>query len=284
MVDRSRFSVLLAVAFLGCFSDAFAPLQNAKPSRIPTRIFSTEGFVKTVSKPGSSKQVNLGDIATVKYTCYLADDEKAAPFARAERQKMVVGDGTMVKGWEKALRTMSVGERAIVRVTDPELGYGSTGVPPLIPPNAQLEFDIEVLDTQLPTANIDFDSLANSDNTPRTASEIQAAYEQRQALKAMQEPAKEGLEGFIEKAKNFYFFGFFEGETGEEAPWILQPTITFPLAFLVVGAAFYVSYVSGAISERGASVTDELDEVILSSIANPVQTAAVYVSFLGLEL
>ena len=69
----------------------------------------------------------------------------------------------------------------------------------------------------------------------------------------------------MEKAKNFYFFGFFEGETGEQAPWILRPSITFPLAFLVVGAAFYVSLLSGAISERGASVKDELDEVILSS-------------------
>ena len=72
----------------------------------------------------------------------------------------------------------------------------------------------------------------------------------------------------MDKAKNFYFFGFFEGETGEQAPWILRPSITFPVAFLVVGAAFYVSILSGAISERGASVTDELDEVILSSTTN----------------
>ena len=102
----------------------------------------------------------------------------------------------------------------------------------------------------------------------RTASEIQAAYEERQALRALDGPELEGLEGFIEKAKNFYFFGFFEGETGEAAPWILRPSITFPIAFAIVGAAFYVSVLSGAISERGASVTDELDEVILS-LAGP---------------
>lgn len=72
----------------------------------------------------------------------------------------------MIKGWDKALRTMTVGERSIFRITDPEWGYGETGVPPLIPPNAVLEFDIEVLDTQLPTTNIDFDSLATADNTP----------------------------------------------------------------------------------------------------------------------
>jgi hypothetical protein len=72
----------------------------------------------------------------------------------------------MVVGWEKALRTMSVGERAVIRVTDPSLAYGAAGVPPLIPANAQVEFDLELLDTQPPMTNIDFDSLATADNTP----------------------------------------------------------------------------------------------------------------------
>lgn len=70
---------------------------------------------------------------------------------------------------------------------------------------------------------------------------------------------------YRDKIKGFYFFGLFEGETGERAPWFLRPSITFPLAFAVVGAAFYVSYVGGAISERGATIKDELDEIILSS-------------------
>ena len=72
----------------------------------------------------------------------------------------------MIVGWEKALRTMRVGERAVIRVQDPSLAYGSLGVPPVIPPFAELEFDIEVLDTQPPMANIDFDSLAMADKTP----------------------------------------------------------------------------------------------------------------------
>ena len=100
----------------------------------------------------------------------------------------------------------------------------------------------------------------------RTAAQISAAYEVRRAQRL---PEKEGLEGFIEKAKNFYFFGLFEGETGQQAPWFLRPSITFPIAFLVVGAAFYISYISGAITERGAQITDELDEIILSSAADP---------------
>jgi hypothetical protein len=51
----------------------------------------------------------------------------------------------------------------------------------------------------------------------------------------------------------------------------LKPSITFPLAFLVVGIAFYVSLAGGAISERGMPTTDELDEIILSS--NTIQAA-----------
>ena len=78
----------------------------------------------------------------------------------------VVGDGSMIPGWEKAVRSMSIGERAVVRITDPELGYGASGVPPLVPANAELEFDIEILDAQPPMANIDFDSLATADSTP----------------------------------------------------------------------------------------------------------------------
>jgi hypothetical protein len=81
---------------------------------------------------------------------------------------------------------------------------------------------------------------------------------------------KEGIEGWIETAKGWYFFGLFEGETGEESPWYLKPSITFPLAFLIVGAAFVVSYQFGAISERGAQSTDELDDLILTMTTNPV--------------
>jgi hypothetical protein len=102
----------------------------------------------------------------------------------------------------------------------------------------------------------------------RTASDIAAAYDVRLAQKAREGPELEGLEMWIEKVKNFYFFGFFEGETGEKAPWFLRPSITFPIAFAVVGVAFYISINAGAISERGAAVTDELDEVVLSSIVS----------------
>ena len=175
----------------------------------------------------------------------------------------------MVPGWDAALRTMSEGERAVVRVVDPSLGFDDrarsalsalAGIGERL---GEMEFDIEVRSVQPASRaadifDMDFDAMALADTTPKTAQEIAEAYQVRMANKA---PEKEGLEGWIDTVQNWYFFGFFEGETGEEAPWYLRPSITFPLAFAVVGAAFYASLLSGAISEKGAQSIDELDEV-----------------------
>lgn len=222
---------------------------------------------------GGGFALQRGDIATVKYSCYVVNDDDggdndtgAPPFCKATQQKMVVADGSMISAWETAIRGMRIGERAIFRVTDPDLGYGEAGVPPVVPPDALLELDVQVLDAQPPTANIDFDNLA-LDATPTTAADIARAYQARQTAKLGTAVEEEGLQAFITKAKNFYFFGLFEGETGERPPWFLRPSITFPLAFLVVGAAFYVTIAGGGIKERGAQTTDELDEIILSSTA-----------------
>jgi len=247
-----------------------------------------EGIAKTVVRSGgnSAAPIGRGDVVTAKYTCYAVsddddDDEKSGGvlLARAESQKMVVGDGSMVPGWDAALRTMTPGERSVVRIVDPSLGFDDRASAVLEAAalgggggskdqeRRQLEFDIEVLAVQSAAAraadlfDTEFDAMALADTTPKTAAEIAEAYKVRMENKA---PEKEGLEGWIETVRNYYFFGFFEGETGEEAPWYLRPSITFPLAFAVVGAAFWVSLASGAISEKGAQSVDELDVRILA--------------------
>jgi hypothetical protein len=75
-------------------TSAFSPSSSERSLSL-SRLFSSnpstlpEGVVKKISTPGKGKGVKLGDIATVKYTCYLADEEKAVPFARSEKQRMV---------------------------------------------------------------------------------------------------------------------------------------------------------------------------------------------------
>jgi len=183
----------------------------------------------------------------------------------------------MIPGWDMAIRTMAEGERASILISDPQFGYGDAGVPGFVPSNAQIQIDLTVLDVE---ENAGFGIAAGNGgdadlgamgmdgplNRPNTPGAIAAAYEQRMKEKAMDEPEElEGVEYWVAKIKGFYFFGLFEGETGQEAPWYLKPSITFPIAFLVVAAAFAVSVLGGAISERGMPTTDELDEIILSA-------------------
>lgn len=89
---------------------------------------------------------------------------------------------------------------------------------------------------------------------PRTPGAIAAAYEQKMKEKAMNAPEEKGGgdrqdQGIVLLRPNCY----------------LEPSITFPIAFLVVGAAFWASLVGGAISERGMPSADELDKIIISS-------------------
>lgn len=285
---------LVSTALLGAFSiEAFAPIDAfSQPAGglvvnggrgTSTSLFSTvartlpEGITKTTTVEGTGRNVRAGDVVVVKYFCSAADSDVA--FARSDRQRIVAGDGSMIRGWDAAIRTMREGERASIVISDPQFAYGAAGVPPFVPANAQIEIDLEVLDVEdnvglggavgasgSDLAGLDGMGMDGPVNRPRTPGAIAAAYEQKMRDKALNAPEeKEGIEGWIDKIKGSYFFGLFEGETGQEAPWYLKPSITFPIAFLVVGVAFWASLAGGAISERGMPSTDELDEIIISS-------------------
>jgi len=278
--------VLLATLFLFCSIEAFSQLPRSKrlvpknASRGLTSIsFSAvtmalpEGISKTMMVEGSGRLIRVGDLVIVRYFCTSAGSNIA--FSRSDRQRVVAGDGTMIRGWDAAIRTMREGERASIHISDPQLAYGSAGVPPFVSSNEKIDIDIEVISVEenvgLTTSGSDISGLDGMGMDgpairPRTPGAISAAYEQKMREKAINAPEeKEGIEGFVDWIKQSYFFGLFEGETGQEAPWYLKPNITFPLAFIVIGAAFWASLAGGAISERGMPSTDELDEIILSS-------------------
>lgn len=282
------FPVLLA-SFLTIGASAFAPIHtNTKLTSSSSSLYSTaaavtpiaDGLSKKITRPGDGPPLRLGEVATLSYTCTIPSTQKT--FSKSNQQKVIVGDGIMVEGWDLALATMCVGEKAIIYIDDSEkYGYGAQGVAPFVPPFSKLEIEMEILEAEEQknmgvagvvgagavatglTGSGDLGALDPS--KPRTPEAIAAAYKIRQGEMAIEKSnEKEGLEGMIEKAKEFYFFGFFEGETGEKAPWYLRPSITFPIAFAIVGAGFYVTFAVGGISERGKQITDELDDIILS--------------------
>jgi protein-disulfide isomerase len=104
-------------------------------------------LIITDTKLGSGLSAKPGDTLSVHYTGTLQSDGKkfdssydhgGTPF------QFELGAGKVIKGWEQGLLGMrSGGKRRLV--IPPELGYGVSGRPPTIPPNATLVFEIELL-------------------------------------------------------------------------------------------------------------------------------------------
>lgn len=213
------------------------------------------GVVKTIVKPGDGALVTPGAEVAVKYEGRTAD---GVVLCRGEDFRFLQGDGTMIGGFETAVGSMRVGEVAKV-VVKPWYAYGSSGVSPVVGPDTPLEFDIEVLEASgnflNPRSFRDMDP-----KKLRDAKSISQDYKTRSELRMRNEEDLSDFEKTLKWFKGLYFFGFFEGETGERAPWYLRPTITFPIMFLVCASAFYVLISFGGVSiKRDIVLEDSID-------------------------
>jgi FK506-binding protein 1 len=104
------------------------------------------GVTKDVKTPGDGKTFpKPGDQVTAHYVGTLTD---GSPFdsSRDRGQPFVftIGRGQVIKAWDEGIATMSLGERATLTATA-DYAYGQRGFPPVIPPNATLIFDVELL-------------------------------------------------------------------------------------------------------------------------------------------
>lgn len=231
------------------------------------------GVLKTTSRPGSGDDIRDGSVLVVRFTgSFRKGSGETAEFAAADKMVVTVGDGTMIPGWDAALRSMKVGEVADFTV-GPAYGYGAQGVAPVIPAAAALSFKVEVLDLR---GNVITDATFadSSPLTPRTPASIKAEFERRQREAA---PKREGLEGALDWVKSIYVFGFFESESGGELPWYLRPVITFPTMFAIVGVTFYVVIVVGGVTLQRDVV--DLDTGLISSLPSPWTATSMTGSF-----
>ena len=99
---------------------------------------------------GDGAEATKGQTVTVHYTGWLYEDgEPGAKFDSSKDRRdpfqFILGAGMVIRGWDEGVAGMKIGG-ARTLIIPSELGYGSRGAGGVIPPNATLKFDVELLE------------------------------------------------------------------------------------------------------------------------------------------
>jgi peptidylprolyl isomerase len=138
--------VLVALTIVACSKTPPEPTSDYKPAPgaplppAPTKLEIEDRVV------GTGREAKTGATVHVQYTGTLMNGTKfdSSYDHGSEPFKFTLGKGEVIQGWDQGVVGMKVGGKRKLRIP-PDLGYGASGSPPTIPPNAGLVFDIELV-------------------------------------------------------------------------------------------------------------------------------------------
>jgi FKBP-type peptidyl-prolyl cis-trans isomerase len=147
----------LTIALLGLLACG----DKAERDGVPQSGFSaalgvdTAAMTKTPSglryqdlAPGQGETAAAGKTVVVHYTGWLPNGEKFdSSRDRNQTFDFSLGAGQVIAGWDEGVAGMKVGGKRKL-VIPPDLGYGTAGAPPDIPPGATLVFEVELVDVR----------------------------------------------------------------------------------------------------------------------------------------
>jgi peptidylprolyl isomerase len=136
-----------AVAFIGVTFTGVLALSESAAAQEPVTTSSGLKYIDT--KVGAGAAPKTGQTCVMHYTGWLYENgKKGAKFDssvdRGQPFEFKIGTHQVIGGWDEGVATMKVGGKRTL-IIPPELGYGARGAGNVIPPNATLMFDVELL-------------------------------------------------------------------------------------------------------------------------------------------
>ena len=121
--------------------------QERKMKELTSGAKSTDSGLKyIITKKGEGPKPTSGQTVSVHYAGYLTDGQKFdSSYDRNQPIEFPIDTGRVIKGWDEGIMLLNVGTKAKLIIPS-ELGYGSRGAGGVIPPNATLIFDVELLE------------------------------------------------------------------------------------------------------------------------------------------
>jgi len=151
MKAKIIFGVLSLAVALSAQTTTHKAVPTHRPNTAaPTKV--TGDGVKTDSglqywdiKVGTGEEAKSGDHVKVHYTGWFTSGKKFDSTVDANQPyEFTLGKGNVIKGWDEGIAGMKVGGKRQLRIP-PELAYGDVGYKTIVPPNATLIFDVQLL-------------------------------------------------------------------------------------------------------------------------------------------
>ena len=147
---RHLMAACAAIATISIVSTGFLIMSNDNASAQSGKPVTTSSGLQMIdTQAGTGASPKQGQTAVVHYTGYLNDNgNKGKKFDssvdRGQPFEFPIGQGRVIKGWDEGVASMKVGGKRTL-IVPPNLGYGARGAGGVIPPNATLMFDVELL-------------------------------------------------------------------------------------------------------------------------------------------